>query len=68
MTRENLLDDLADLDAHLDRRVQIVRVVVAPDGTVLGRIYRGSFSMPVDWQPPSLEHLIATSKKRRTDD
>lgn len=67
MTREEMVVHLAALEQHLNAKVRIVRVVIAPDGTEVGRIYRGSFSMPPDWRPPTLDTLIATARGRKDD-
>ena len=66
MTREELATALWDLERAFDQRVDLVRVVVDESGQPTGQcIYRGSFSVPPDWRPPPLEHLIAIAKGRR---
>ncbi|MGB2710114.1 MAG: hypothetical protein WBC33_01250 [Conexibacter sp.] len=51
MTRDELSAALAALQRALDSRVEVYRVTIAPDGTVVKRIYCGAFSRPPDWQP-----------------
>jgi hypothetical protein len=53
MTHDELAAELAALEQHLTQRVDLVRVVVDENGRELKRIYRCSFSMPVDWRPSS---------------
>ncbi len=63
MTRGELLADLAALERHLDGRVELRRVVIDASGNVIKRIRRGSFGMPPDWTPPTLEQLIQAGRK-----
>jgi hypothetical protein len=66
MTRDDLLDALAALAERLNTRVEVWRVIVDEQGQPTGqRIYRGAFHAPPDWQPPTLEDLIARARGRR---
>lgn len=73
MPHDELFDDAvltegAALDAHLDTRVDVYRIIVDEHGTPTGqRIYRGSFQAPPDWQPPTAEQLIDRAKKGSSD-
>ena len=70
MTRDDLAAALRALDAieqHLDSRVEIWRVIVDEHGHEVRRVYRGSFTAPPDWQPPSLDTLLADARGRRED-
>jgi hypothetical protein len=76
MNRDELTAALAALEAHLEDRVEIWRVVVEPNGTfggrAVGRIYRGSFQRPrtkdprTNEPPPSLEDQLTYEKKEGT--
>ena len=68
MTRAEIINQLAAIERVLATRVPIVRVILAPDGTVVGHITRGSFRAPPGWQPPDLNDLITTTKSGRTND
>ena len=37
------LQALDEIDDHLGHRVDVWREIIAPDGTVVGRVYRYSF-------------------------
>ena len=65
MTRDELLVELAALEAHIDNRVDIVRVIIAPDGTVVGKVRRGSFYAAPDYEPPTFEELMKQAKGKQ---
>jgi hypothetical protein len=46
MNDDEFFADLAALEAYLDRRVEVWVSIIDPDGTVVERIYRGSFIAP----------------------
>jgi hypothetical protein len=68
VTRDDVFDVLTNaavLAQHIERRVQIWRVVIAPGGMRTGkRIYRGAFVALSGWEPPSVEDLITRAKGR----
>lgn len=66
MTREDIAAQLSAIESVIDTRVTIVRVILDPDGTIVREHVRGSFQAPPDWQPPTLEHLIAIAKGRNS--
>ena len=67
MTRADMIAALRALDARLDHRVTIVRVVVDAEGKVIGHIPRGAFRAPPDWTPPTTEELITRAKGSHHD-
>jgi hypothetical protein len=67
MTRADIIADLAAIERRLADRVELRRVLIDGDGVIRKRIYSGSFTAPPDWQPPSLEDLIARAKGRNND-
>lgn len=46
MTRDEIIEALATVERVLADRVFVVRVIIAPDGKELRRIYRCSFQQP----------------------
>jgi len=46
MTREEIAQALADIERLLSESVEVWRVILAPDGRELKRLYRGSFQRP----------------------
>ena len=65
-SRAELAATLAAISRRLDTRVQIWRVILNPDGSPTGqRIFRGSFTAPPDWRPPTLEELMTHARGRR---
>ena len=67
--RNAILRELRAVEQYLASRVDIVRVVITPDGTPTGqRIYRGSFTAPADYVPPSFEKLLSIAKGRTHHD
>jgi hypothetical protein len=67
MTRADMINALRAIEARLDSRVTIVRVVVDENGEVIGRIPTGSFHMPSDWKPPTTDELITRAKGSHHD-
>jgi hypothetical protein len=45
-TRNNIIAALHAVERIKKDRVEVWRVILAPDGTVVARIYRGSFNAP----------------------
>ena len=43
MTKEEIARELQTITRTLEQRVEIWRVVLAPNGAIVKRIYRGSF-------------------------
>lgn len=52
MTDQELIAALDAVEQYLATHAELVRVVVAADGTVINRISRGYFEVPPDWEPP----------------
>jgi len=67
VTRNQLTSALAALETRLENRVELWRVIVNADGTVVRRVYRCSFQAPPDWQPPEFEDLVARAKGQKGD-
>jgi hypothetical protein len=67
MTREQMIATLRAIDARLDHRATVVRVVLDQKGQVVRRIPRGAFRMPRDWKPPTTEELITRAKGSHHD-
>jgi hypothetical protein len=62
MTRDELARALSAIEQRLASRVEIVRVIIDPDGREVGRIHRGWFNAPPDWEPPFLKDLVAHAR------
>ena len=67
MNRTEVVTTLAAIARRLDTRVEIWKVVLNPDGTIVRRIYRGSFTAPPDWRPPTFETLVRLARNRRDE-
>lgn len=64
MTRSEIVRTLAAIEHRLATEVRLVRVVVDASGVPTGRrIYRASFAMPLDWQPPTFAVLMAAARR-----
>ena len=48
MTRDEIVKMLATVERTLDQRVEVWREVLEPDGTVIARVYSGSFQRTPD--------------------